>query len=129
MQYSCLRAVTRTVDKVMNSFIAFYNIFVLKKMMSKTEAMKADIKEARNAAYLGKYQQSLKLFKAVIDSIEQEIILNNIPKADVEVWRQVESNVIQEKNSVEGLIYMLSGLSNRSTLTYTKPRDSYDQSK
>ena len=63
------------------------------------------------------------------DSIEQEIILNNIPKADVEVWRQVESNVIQEKNSVEGLIYMLSGLSNRSTLTYTKPRDSYDQSK
>ena len=98
-------------------------------MMSKIEAMKADIKEARNAAYLGKYQQSLKLFKAVIDSIEQEIILNNIPKADIEVWRQVESNVIQEKNSVEGLIYMLSGLSNRSTLTYTKPRDSYDQSK
>lgn len=98
-------------------------------MMSKIEAMKADIKEARNAAYLGKYQQSLKLFKAVIDSIEQEIILNNIPKADIEVWRQVESNVIQEKNSVEGLIYMLSGLNNRSTLTYTKPRDSYDQSK
>ena len=98
-------------------------------MMSKIEAMKADIKEARNAAYLGKYQQSLKLFKAVIDSIEQEIILNNIPKADIEVWRQVESNVIQEKNSVEGLIYMLSGLNNRCTLTYTKPRDSYDQSK
>jgi hypothetical protein len=63
--------------------------------MNKIETMKADIKEARNAAYLGKYQQALKLFKTVIDSIEQEIILNNVPKADIELWRQVESNVIQ----------------------------------
>lgn len=52
-------------------------------MMNKIETMKADIKEARNAAYLGKYQQALKLFKTVIDSIEQEIILNNVPKADI----------------------------------------------
>lgn len=40
-------------------------------MINKIEGIKADVKEARNAAYLGKYQQSQKLFKGVIDSIEQ----------------------------------------------------------
>lgn len=30
---------------------------------------------------------------------------------------------------MEALISMLSGLNNRSTLSYTKPRDNYDQSK
>lgn len=40
-------------------------------MQSKTDGMMTDLKEARNLAYLGKYQQSQKLFKGIIDSIEQ----------------------------------------------------------
>lgn len=44
------------------------------------------------------------------------------------MWRQFESNVIQQKNTVEGLMYMLSGLNNRSNLSYTtNARQSYQQ--
>ena len=45
-----------------------YNIFL---MLNKVGEIKADLKEARNFAYLGKYQQAQKLFKCIIDSIEQ----------------------------------------------------------
>ena len=38
-------------------------------MLSKVGEIKADLKEARNFAYLGKYQQAQKLFKCIIDSI------------------------------------------------------------
>ena len=38
-------------------------------MQSKMDGIKADLKEARNFAYLGKYQQSQKLLKGIIDSI------------------------------------------------------------
>lgn len=57
-------------------------------------------------------------------------MLNNIPKSDIELWRQFESSVIQEKNSVEALMSMLSGLNNKSGLSYTmKPsRDPYEHS-
>ena len=40
-------------------------------MLSKNDGIKADLKEARNLAYLSKYQQSQKLYKGIIDSIEQ----------------------------------------------------------
>ena len=46
--------------------ILYYNIC---SMLNKIAEIKADLKEARNFAYLGKYQQSQKLFKCVIDSI------------------------------------------------------------
>ena len=85
------------------------------------DGLKADLKEARNLAYLGKYAQSQKLLKGIIDSIEQEIILNNIPKKDLEAWRQVESGIIAEKNAVEGMMYMISGLSTNNS-SYVKDR-------
>ena len=40
-------------------------------MQSRMDGIKADWKEARNLAYLCKYQPSQKLFKGIIDSIEQ----------------------------------------------------------
>lgn len=50
-------------------------------MQSKVGEIMADLKEARNFAYLGKYSQSQKLYKSIVDSIEQEIILNNVGRA------------------------------------------------
>lgn len=57
-------------------------------MLNKVGEIKADLKEARNFAYLCKYQQAQKLYKSIIDSIEQEIILNNIGRAELEDWRK-----------------------------------------
>lgn len=57
-------------------------------MQSKLDEIKHDLKEARNFAYLGKYDQSLKQFKKIIDTVQQEIILNNIPRKSIEDWRK-----------------------------------------
>lgn len=59
------------------------------------DEVKHDLKDARNFAYLGKYEESLKHFKKIADSIEQEIILNNVHKKSIEDWRRFQFEVIQ----------------------------------
>ncbi len=38
-------------------------------MQSKIDDIRHDLKESRNFAYLGRYDESIKLFKKIIDSI------------------------------------------------------------
>jgi hypothetical protein len=46
-------------------------------------------------AYLGRYEESIKRFKKMVDSIEQEIILNNVHKKSIDDWRKFEADVIE----------------------------------
>lgn len=41
------------------------------------------ISEARNQAYLCKYETSHKMFKKVLETIRQEMILNNFNRRDI----------------------------------------------
>ena len=63
-------------------------------MQSKIEEIRATLKEARNMGYLGKYDESIKYYKKIIDSIEQEIILNNVSRKSLEDWRSFQADVI-----------------------------------
>ncbi len=78
--------------------------------------MVREVKEARNLAYLGRYDDSIKLFRKIGDSIEQEIILNNIHKKSIEDWRKFQSEVIIERNAVESVRALLSGINNNSSI-------------
>lgn len=64
-------------------------------MENKMEEMRQNLKEARNFGYLCKYDESIRHYKKIIDSIEQEIILNNVSKKTIEDWRTFQANVIQ----------------------------------
>lgn len=84
-------------------------------MENKVEEVRVSLKEARNLGYLCKYDESISHYKKIIDSIEQEIILNNVSKKSLEDWRSFQANVIQEKNSVESIKSMLAGMSFNSS--------------
>lgn len=74
---------------------------------------------------MGKYDESIKQYKKIVDSIEQEIILNNISRKGVEDWRLFQGEVIQEKNSVENIKAMLSGINlNTSSVIKTQEKPS-----
>lgn len=88
-------------------------------MQSKVEEIRHDLREARNFAYLGRYEDSIKQFRKIVDSIEQETILNNIQKKSIEDWRKFQGEVINEKNAVEAIRAMLSGINNNSSLLST----------
>ena len=63
-----------------------------------------------------------KVFKKVIDSVEQEIILNNINPKNLEDWRKFEAQVIAEKNIVESVMGMLSGLNTNPNVGFSYTR-------
>lgn len=85
-------------------------------MQSKVDEMRHDLKEARNFAYLGRYEDSIKQFRKIVDSIEQEIILNNVHKKSIDDWRKFEAEVINEKNAVESVRALLTGINNNSSI-------------
>jgi len=64
-------------------------------MQSKVEEIKTALREARNMGYLCKYEEAIKLYKKIIDSIEQEIILNNVSRKSLEDWRSFQADDIQ----------------------------------
>ena len=45
------------------------------------------------------------------------------PEKEIESWRQFESGVIAEKNAVESLMYMLSGLQSNNSGSYALDKE------
>lgn len=43
---------------------------------------------------MGRYEESQKLFKRIVDSIEHEIVMNNVDKRTIEDWRKFEKQVL-----------------------------------
>lgn len=74
------------------------------------DELKKVLREARDHAYLGRYQESKVAFKKLVDSIEQEIMLNNIDRKMIDTWRKFENDVLAEKRMVESILGVLSGM-------------------
>jgi hypothetical protein len=65
----------------------------------------------------------VKQFRKIVDSIDQEIILNNIQKKSVDDWRKFQGEVNNEKSAVESIRSMLTGItSNNSSLISREDR-------
>ena len=89
-------------------------------MQSQIEEIRQNLKEARNLAYLCKYDEAIKFYKQIIDAIEQQIILNNVSRKSLEDWRTFQADVIQEKTASESIKSMLSGMNHNSSAIYTR---------
>lgn len=63
-------------------------------MNAKIEELKKTLREARDHTYLGRYQESQKLFKKIVDTIEQEVMMHNVDRRMLEEWRKFESGVL-----------------------------------
>lgn len=63
-------------------------------MLAKLQEINMMISQARDQAYLCKYDTAQKMFKKILEIIRQEMILNNFNRRDIQTWKVAEKSVM-----------------------------------